>query len=254
MNRLKIFMLSLFFMALAAGVANANVILKVFAVNPSKEQTQKVSLRAALPKEVKLEDIIDREDLDIVYDTQQGCYVAFGEYELKPGETLEKKMEVRNIWFIANSEIEAVRADLKKIFNLLKNTEFSDRLVFLTNSIELKLNQIIERQKDSPTDPEQLFLNYRENLKIMESIKADLTWGYSFLTQLKPFPMENVLLIIAFVMFSLLILSIGFYLVWKRQIKNIARYHDTPYINNEDPVEKNSSIPYEKKEDSGDTE
>jgi hypothetical protein len=244
-------MLSLFFMALAAGVADANVILKFFTVNPSKEQTQKVSLRATLPKEVKLEDIIDRDDLDIVYDTQQGCYVAFGEYELKPGETLEKKMEVRNIWLIPNSEIEAVRADLKKLFNLLKNTEFSDRLVFLTNSIELKLNQVIERQKDSPTDPEQLFSNYRENLKIMESIKADLAWGHSFLSELRPFPAANVLWIIVFIIISLGLLGASFYAIWKKQIKSIAQYHSFPSINNEDSVEKNKPIPDEKKEDLG---
>ena len=201
----------------------ADVILKVFTVNPSKEQTQKVSLRASLPKEVKLEDIIDKEDLEIGYDILQGCYAAYGEYELKPGEAIEKKIEIRDIWFIPDSEIEWVRLDLNKLFNLFKNTEFSDRVVFLTNSIELKLDQIIERQKDSPTDPEQLFSNYRENLKIMESIKADLMWGHRFISELRPFPAANVLWITVFIIISLGFLGVSYYVVWGKQIKSIAR-------------------------------
>jgi len=226
MNRLKFFMLSLFFLTLAVGEADANVVLKVFAVNPSKEQTQKVSIQASLPKEVKPEDIIDKEDLDIAYDTQEGCYVAYGEFELKPGETLERDIEIRDIWLISNSEIENLRKDLAKLTDLLKNTEFSDRLVFLKNSIESKLNQVTESQKDAPSNPQQLISNYRENLKILESAKADLALMRSFLSQLRPFPAATVWRIILLIIIFLGLLGGSFYLLWQKQLKNIIQ-HDT---------------------------
>lgn len=226
MNKWKFFVLPLLFLILATGEADANIVLKVFAINPSKEQTQKVPVKTLLPKEVKPEDVIDRGDLDIAYDTQEGCYVAYGEFELKPGETLERDIEIRDIWIIPNSEIENIRKDLVKLSDLLKNTEFSDRLAFLKNNIESKVNQIIESQKDSPSNPELSISNYRENLKVLESTKADLALIRSFLAQLRPFPAATIWRVILLIIVFLGILGGSFYIIWQKQVKNITQ-HDT---------------------------
>ena len=219
-------MLALLFLILAAGEVQANIVLKVIAVNPSKEQSQKVPVRAILPKEVKPEDVVDRGDLEVVYDTQEGCYIAYGEFELKPGEVLEKDIEIRDIWTISDSEIDGIKKDLIKLTDLLKNTEFSDRLAFLKNNIESKLNQIAESQKNAPSNPEQLISNYRENSKVLESAKADLALVRSFLAQLRPFPAATVWRIILLIIVFLGLLGGSFYLLWQKQLKNIIQ-HDT---------------------------
>ena len=219
-------MLPLLFLLLAAGEVQANIVLKVIAVNPSKEQVQKVPVKITLPKEVRPEDVVDKGDLEVAYDTQQGCYVAFGEYELKPGETLEKDIEIRDIWTIPNGEIEGIQKDLVKLSDLLKNTEFSDRLAFLKNNIDSKLNQIVENQKDSPSNPEQLISNFRENSKILESAKADLQLVRSFLSQLRPFPAATIWRIILLIIVFLGLLGGSFYILWQKQLKNIIQ-HDT---------------------------
>ena len=226
MNKWKLLVLPLLFLILAAGEAQANIVLKVIAVNPSKEQTQKVPIRTILPREVKPEDVVDKGDLEIAYDTQEGCYVASGEYELKPGETLEMDIEIRDIWIIPDSEIEGLKKDLAKLSDLLKNTDFSDRLAFLKNNIESKLNQVAESQKDSPSNPEQLISNYRENIKILESAKADLALIRSFLAQLRPFPAATIWRIILLIIVFLGLLGGSFYLLWQKQLKNIIQ-HDT---------------------------
>ena len=59
----------------------ANIVLKIIAVNPSKEQSQRVPVKVYLPKETKPEDVIDKSDLDVAYDTQQGSYYVSGEYD-----------------------------------------------------------------------------------------------------------------------------------------------------------------------------
>ena len=224
MDKWKFFVLFLLFSILVAGEARANIMLKVIAVNPSKEQAQGVTVKTALPREVKPEDVVDKGDLDIVYDAQESCYVAYGRFELKPGETLEKGIEIRNIWIISNSEIEGVEKDLAKLSDLLTSTRFSDRLAFLKNSIESKLNQIIESQKDLPLNPEQLISNYRENLNILESAKADLVLIRSFLTQLRIFPATTIWGIIIFIIIFLGLLGTGFSLSWQKKIKNTEQH------------------------------
>lgn len=224
MNNWKFFVFFVFFSILFAGEARANIVLKVVAVNPSKEQAQGVTVKTTLPREVRPEDVVDKGDLEVFYDAQESCYVAYGRFELKPGETLERDIEIRNIWVISDSEIEGVREDLAKLSDLLVNTRFSDRLVFLKNSIESKLNQIIESQKDSPSSPEQLISNYRENLSTLESAKADLVLIRSFLTQLRVFPAITIWGIIIFIIIFLALLGTGFCLSWQKKIKNTEQH------------------------------
>lgn len=252
MNKWKFFVFFLLFSILFAGEARANIVLKIITVNPSKEQTQGVTVKTALPREVRPEDVVDKGDLEVFYDAQESCYVAYGRFELKPGETLERGIEIRNIWIILDSEIEDVKKDLDKLSDLLASTRFSDRLVFLKNSIESKLNQIIESQKDSPSNPEQLISNYRENLNTLESAKADLVLIRSFLTQLRVFPAITIWGIIIFIIIFLFLLGTGFCLSWQKKIKNTEQ-HDafSVFGKEEDSVGKLNPESHEAKEERG---
>ncbi len=252
MNKWKFFVFFLLFSILFAGEARANIVLKIITVNPSKEQTQGVTVKTALPREVRPEDVVDKGDLEVFYDAQESCYVAYGRFELKPGETLERGIEIRNIWIILDSEIEDVKKDLDKLSDLLASTRFSDRLVFLKNSIESKLNQIIASQKDSPSNPEQLISNYRENLNTLESAKADLVLIRSFLTQLRVFPAITIWGIIIFIIIFLFLLGTGFCLSWQKKIKNTEQ-HDafSVFGKEEDSVGKLNPESHEAKEERG---
>jgi hypothetical protein len=211
----------------------ASIVLKVMAINPSKEQTQKVSLKVPLPKEIQPDDIIDKEDMEVIYDTQAGAYCVIGDYELKPGESIERAVEIRNIWLVPDKELETMRVDLDKLSVLLKNTEYSEKFNFLKSNIEIKLNQISETQKDSPANPEQLISIYRENLKILEFAKADLAFARSLLSQVRPFPTAAVWRIIIAIIIFLGLLGGTFYFVWQRQVKTITQ-EDTFYTPKKD--------------------
>lgn len=223
MKKNTIAWLVLLFLLLSVSISEASIALKVIAANPSKTQEQKVQVKAYLPKEIKPEDVLAKSDLDIAYDTQQGSYYVYGEYDLKPGEMLEKEIEMKDIWLIPSAEIESFRIETAKVADLLKGTEFSDRIVFLKNSIDGKLNQIVENQKASPANPERHISDYRENLRLLESVKADLALARSLMSQAKPMPMASVWRIITWIIIFLGILGASFYFIMQRQVKVITQ-------------------------------
>jgi hypothetical protein len=212
-----------------------SIVLRVVAANPSNEHSQIVPVRAYLPKEAQPEDIIDQGGLDIAYDTQQGSYYVFGEYELKPQEVREWEIEIRNIWVIDTAEIESLRQETAKAYEMLRGTEFADRITFLKNSIESKLNEISQRQEDTPANPQQSISDYRNNLKILESVKADLALVRGLLTQAKPFDWRVTWKVIFGIIVFLGLLGLSFYFIWYKQLKAITREDSSFYIPKEEP-------------------
>ena len=222
MRRVKrCIMVFLIFYFLMSSIAYANIILKLVAANPSKGQTQKVMLKAYLPKEAKPEDVIDKEDLDIAYDTQQGCYFVSHEYEIKPGQFIEKDVELKDIWTIPQTDIESLRQEMAKMKDLLKNTDYGERIEFLKTSIDNKLNQIVESQANVPTNPERHIFNYRDNLKMMDLVKQDMTLARSLLTQGTGLPAATTWKLLFAIIAFLGLLGVSFYIIWNKQLKSI---------------------------------
>jgi hypothetical protein len=199
--------------------AEASITLKVMAVNPSSTLTQKVPVKAYLPKEVKPEDIIDKGDLDVAYDTQTGSYYVFGEYELKPQEVMEWEIEIKDIWIVSESEIESLRLEAERIKKLLENTKLAERIEFIYAGIERKLNEVKENQKVPAASPAQHISNYRHNAQIVESVKKDLVLARSLLAQVRPSLGGATWKLIVFIVAFLGILGLSFYVIWQRQAK-----------------------------------
>lgn len=201
------------------GNANASIVLKLLVVNPSDEQSQTMPVKVYLPKETKPDDVIDKGDLEIGYDTQQGSYYVYGEYELEPSEVLEREIELQDIWIISITELQSLRAETEKINDLLRNTEFADRISFIYNSVITKLDSIEERQKTTKANPEDHISQYRSHMKLIETIKTDLAVARSMLNKVKPFPSTTVWKLMIFVLVFLGILGLSFYFLWFRQVK-----------------------------------
>ncbi|MDP3791099.1 MAG: hypothetical protein Q8R38_03535 [Candidatus Omnitrophota bacterium] len=217
----RILCLAIFLLSLSILVSNscAGIVLKVMAANPSKTEKQTVTVKAYLPKEVKPEDVVDKGDLEIAYDNQQGSYYVYGEYQLDPGQTLDRDVEMHDIWQVPAQEIESIRSEADKTSKLLENTDFRDRMAFLKQSIESKLKEIEDRQRVPAANPERHISNYRDNVKLMESVKADLVVLRSLLAQAKGLPATAVWRLILIIIIFLGIIGTGSYLIWQRQMK-----------------------------------
>ena len=131
------------------GRAHAGLIFKILGTNPSKTHSQTVNMNAFLPKEVKLEHIIDSDGLEVGYDAQAGAHYVYGEHELEPLEVLVKEIEIMDVWVISGEEIKSLHSEAEKLHKLLRNTEFAERMEFLYNSIVMKLSEIEARQRSA---------------------------------------------------------------------------------------------------------
>lgn len=223
--RLAFLIIGLFSLLICAFIipVYANIVLKVMVINPSREQSQSVPVKVYLPKETKPEDVADKSDLEIGYDTQQGSYFVYGEYMLKPGEVVDKDVELKDIWMISTTELESLRVESLKLFGLLKATEFAERVEYLRKNIESKLSQIDDNQINAPANPERHISDYRDNLKILESVKTDIALARSLLSQTKPFSVNLVWRLIIIIIIFLALLGLSFYIIWQKQIRSINK-------------------------------
>ena len=114
-----------------------SITLRVAAVNPSDIE-QSVPVKVYLPMEIKPEDIIYKEDLQVAYDTQQGSYYVSGEYNLKPKEVLEKEIEIKDVWIIDELQIDALRQEALKVVEEFKKTNFYSRAQAFYQGIDKK--------------------------------------------------------------------------------------------------------------------
>ncbi len=210
----------LFCLLFLTAKAQASITLRVVAVNPSEEQAQTVPIKVYLPIEVKPENIIYKEDLEVAYDAQLGSYYVFGEYELKPKEVLEKEIEIKDVWLIDEAEILTLRKEAKDVFAGFEKTGYAEKATALYQGIEKKLNEIEEMQKAAANNPSQHISDYRYCASQLSSAKNDLLAAKTLLAEIQPRGLAKLTWkIIVFIIAFLGILGLAFYIIWQRQVK-----------------------------------
>lgn len=210
-----IFIIGLFL----AAAAEASITMRFMAVNPADSE-QPVSIKVYLPIEVKPEDIISKEDLEVTYDTQQGGYYVYGEYMLKPKEVLEKEVEIKDVWQIDPNQIAQMRQDAKEVLESFKKTNYMERATILYNGIEKKLKDVEQMQEVSSASPSYKISNYRNSVSLLTSAKADLLAAKTLLSEVSPRGMAKLTWkIILFIILFLGVLGAGFFFIWQRQTK-----------------------------------
>jgi hypothetical protein len=204
---------------LLAQPAQAGITMRLMAVNPADNE-QTVPIKVYLPLEVKPEDIIYKDDLEVTYDTQQGSYYVFGEYLLKPKEVLEKEVEIKDVWVIDATQIVLLRQEAKETLENFQKTNFVDKANVIYNGIDKKLQEVEKMQEISAASPGYKISNYRNSISLLASAKADLMAAKTLLSEVAPKGLARVTWkIIVFIIIFLGILSAGFFFIWQRQTK-----------------------------------
>jgi hypothetical protein len=152
---------------------SGSVILKVLAINPSKEEAQEAPLKLYLPVEAKPDNVLNRDELNIQFDTAQNLYYAEKIVELKPGESYTMMVHIEDIWTISSDELKSVRDRADKAIALLP-THLMDVAKLLYGNITATLNTIETRQKNDSEMPQEHIANYRNNVKLLEEAMKDL--------------------------------------------------------------------------------
>ncbi|MCG2714542.1 MAG: hypothetical protein L6308_06880 [Candidatus Omnitrophica bacterium] len=193
--------------------------MRLKAVNPADSE-KTVLIKTYLPLEVKPEDVIYKDDLEVIYDNQQGSYYVYGEYLLKPKEVLEKEIELKDVWVIDLTQIAMIRQDAKAILDNFKKTNYFDRTKLLYDGIDKKLKEVEALQDLSSAGPDYKISNYRNSLSLLNSAKADLVAAKILLSEVAPKGLAKFTWkIILFIIIFLAIFGAGSFLIWQRQIK-----------------------------------
>lgn len=160
---------------LFTGTSWATVILKVLAINPSKEKEQEVPLKTYLPAEAKPENVMNRDELEIGFDTGKSLYYVEKKVVLKPGETFTLEVQIEDIWMIKPEELETMQQRAERAFELIQAGASSDVGQLLYDNVMSTLKIILTRQEDAADElPQDHIAAYRLNLKLMEEAEKDL--------------------------------------------------------------------------------
>jgi hypothetical protein len=133
---------------------------------------------------------------------------------------------MKDIWTVSATDMESLRQETDKTMKLLESTDFRDRANFLKQSIESKLQQIEESQKVSAVNPERHISLYRDNVRLVEAIKADLVVARSLLAQAKPIPPVAVWRLIMIIVAFLGVIGFSSYFIWQMQSKPVSSTFD----------------------------
>ncbi len=202
------------------------VVLKSLIVNPSKTKTQQAMLKAYLPKEAKPEDIIDLGDLKIDYDITEGLYYVYKEFELAPGESAMRQIEIEDVWVITREELDSLSARAKELVEQLRETAYIETAIGQQRDIGDKITDILaEQEKAMDAIPQTHIAAYRRNQKSVDSIEDTLAKLEQKVIEVKVIsgpPVGRVSVraswwVILAVIISLGVLSLIFFIIWHRQ-------------------------------------
>ena len=199
--------------------AYASITMRIMAVNPSDSE-QTVPVKVYLPLEVKPENVLDKNGLEVAYDDQQGSYYVYGEFLLKPKESLEKEIELKDVWVIEKPQIALLRQDAKDVLESFKKTNYLQRAQIIYQGIDKKLKDVEEMQDISSASPGSKISNYRNSLSLLNSAKADLLAAKTLLSEVAPKGLAKLTWkIILFIIIFLGVLGAAFFFIWQRQTK-----------------------------------
>lgn len=161
-------------LTLPAWAEEAPIVFKLLAVNPSDTESKLVSLRGVLPPEVKAEDVLDADGLEVVYDAQAGAVTVILATTLKPKESLARNVLLRDVWIIPQEQFDRFNKEVEEILAKLAGTALLDRGRLLGDGIRRRLATLAGRQGAPFIDPQAHISQYRDDLKQLQLVETEL--------------------------------------------------------------------------------
>ena len=226
--------------------AESTLILRVLAINPSKDKDQEVPLKTYLPSEAKPENVMNRDDFEIGFDPAKSLFYVGKKVTLKPGESYTMEVHLEDIWQVKTEDLDALQNRADVAIKMLEKTSSYDLGKLLYDSVVASLKTIQSRQNtEEPQSPQEHIAAYRLNLKLLDKIQKDLDSLEQFKARSRaqgsamsgggnlfgpdssggkenPFAVGPWKLIVAIVGF-LALLSLGSFVIWQKQLRDMTR-------------------------------
>ena len=227
------------------GVVWAEIVMKILVVNPSETETKEFTIHGTLPPEVKAEDVLDTDGLQVEYDSQAGTYILTGTVTLKPKQSLTKHVVLDDVWMIPDERFTAVRQELEAILGKLQGSAYEPQGRLFAESFKRRLVAIEASQQQPLINPEAHISLYRDNMKSLQSLDADMVSLRQLMVMAALQPANQSILpgsggvrepagsglergtlsimttwrLIFLILGLLGFVSLSFFLVWQRQLK-----------------------------------
>lgn len=229
-------LLFIMFMNLGTALAADTVKMRTILVNPSSEKPQKKSIKNYLPKEIKMKNIIDAGGLEIEYDEEQGMFFAFKQdVELAPGETKTYELVMEDVWMVPDDNLDRLRERTENAMQQLVDTRYFAQADLIAKTIYGRLEEIKRTQNDANVTKQQHIAYFRENLKVLDAIEADIYELEKILVAVGGTPNLKVIedakidlkspntkttwILIFSILIFIAILGGAFYFTWQGQVK-----------------------------------
>ncbi len=119
----------------------------ITAENPSSE-VRDMNVRSILPKAVKASDVLDAKGFTVLYDHDYGSYILEKLDKFQGKESKKYEIEIKDIWYIPDSELKFLKEQTEKGVGHFKGTEFENYAKEIANSIFGSLDSIMALQDE----------------------------------------------------------------------------------------------------------
>ena len=155
---------------------SASVVLKIRVENPSRTEAQKVPVKVYLPKEVNPKtDIMDLGGFKLNYDAATGTYYVHGEVPLGPGDSVNKGVEMKDVWVQSEEELSAILEEAKEAARQLEGTPYEEEGEALVSEVKKKIEQILKKQEETANNPGERIRAFRDGVQSLASVEQDIS-------------------------------------------------------------------------------
>jgi len=158
-----------FFLFVSAAFAK-DMTIKLIAVNATEDEKE-IDIKSPLPKELKPEDILEMGTLKLDYDVDKGSYFVHGKEKFAPKESKKFSIKVRDVWIIAEEEIDLLRQQLDENLKSLENHENYPYARRMSDRLNEDLAGVLAKQENYSQNIERRIEEYRANLQVLETLR-----------------------------------------------------------------------------------
>lgn len=155
------------------GVRTAKFIIT--AENPSNEP-KKMIVRSSLPKEIGPEDVLDKLDFLLLYDSDKEKYALEKEDNLQPKEKKKYEILLRDIWYVPQEILDTAKRQKEALLGYLRGSPYENFSVQQADFISSSLSAIEALQSEvaGTTVIEERIRAYSLNRSRMELVNRRL--------------------------------------------------------------------------------
>ena len=180
------------------GVREARFLIE--AENPSKDP-KTITVRSLLPKDITPDDVLDKQDFNVLFDQEQKVYLLEKQDQFTAHELKKYTIVVRDIWAIPDETLNSFQQQTERLVRLLKPTPY-EKYAEEQGKIAVGLIEEIRKLQEevasslSLEDRIRAFVMNTQKLEVVKAKIRDLQQLFLEIPEKKEDPLEKLRILI----------------------------------------------------------